>query len=503
MALKNKNKDKENKLIKAREKFSAKFINTIKKRWLISSTNTILLIAILVLIVIMINMGVKKLNLTPIDCTKNKEYTLTDESKSRVKNIEAQIKVYFVGYAEADGVVTLAKQYNKVNENISIEVIDANERTDIAQKYLISNTSGAIIVENGEKSKIIYDEDMYTYDDDYNTIDITEQALTSAILNVTSEIIPNIYFLTGYSEYSLDDEGGMRYLSLYLDKEILKYKELNILTESKIPDDCNTLVITTPSKDFDELTTNEIINYINKGGNILWLNSSFAKKVDLPNVNKILALYAINPFDEGYVYETEHNRTLLNYDMLILEDLQENKFTKNLKNVAMLTATKINVNQEKQEEQNVTMEPIITTDDTAYFRKDVTKKDLDKSQDEKGSFTLGGIFTKTISKDEGEENSVKSELIIYGDNNFISDIQLNSQVPPIIGFYDNKDVVLNSIAYLTNTDVDITIRKDYTQTSSFTATDSQKSNIMKIVFIVPIVIIVLGIVISFKRKFRN
>ena len=501
MALKNKNKDKENKLIKAREKFSTKFINTIKKRWLISSTNTILLIAILVLIVIIINMGVKKLDLTPIDCTKNKEYTLTDESKSRVKNIEEQVKVYCVGYTEEDGVVTLAKQYNKANENISIEVIDANERTDIAQKYYVSNDDGSIIVENGDKSKIVYEDDMYTYDENYNTIDRTEEALTSAILKVTNKNIPNIYFLTEYSDYKLSEDGGMQYFSVYLKNEILNYKEFSILTESKIPDDCNTLVITTPSKDFDELTTNEIINYINKGGNILWLNSSFAKKVDLPNVNKILALYAINPFDEGYVYETEHNRTLLNYDMLILEDLQENKFTKNLKNVAMLTATKINVNQEKLEEQNVTMEPIITTNDTTYFRKDVTKKESDKSQDEKGSFTLGGIFTKTISKDE--ENSVKSELIIYGDNNFITDLRVNSQVYPIIGFYDNKDVVLNSIAYLTDTDEDITIRKDYTQTSSFTATDSQKSTIMKIVFIVPIVIIVLGIVISFKRKFRN
>ena len=41
-----KNKSNENKLIKSKEKLSTKFLNTLKKRWLISGTNTILLIAI-------------------------------------------------------------------------------------------------------------------------------------------------------------------------------------------------------------------------------------------------------------------------------------------------------------------------------------------------------------------------------------------------------------------------------------------------------------------------
>ena len=71
-----------------KEKFGTKFVNTIKKKWLISGTNTLLLIAILVAIVILINSAVQSLDLTPIDCTSNKEYTLTNESKDRVKNIQ-------------------------------------------------------------------------------------------------------------------------------------------------------------------------------------------------------------------------------------------------------------------------------------------------------------------------------------------------------------------------------------------------------------------------------
>ena len=65
---------------------------------------------------------------------------------------------------------------------------------------------------------------------------------------------------------------------------------------------------------------------------------------------------------------------------------------------------------------------------------------------------------------------------------------------------NNKDLVLNSIAYLTDKDEDITIRKDYTKTSDFTPTDGQKLTIMRIIFIVPIAIILFGFVVWQVRR---
>ena len=128
--------------------------------------------------------------------------------------------------------------------------------------------------------------------------------------------------------------------------------------------------------------------------------------------------------------------------------------------------------------------------------------------DEQGEFTIGGIFTKTLtasieeSSEESKEDDDKlaSTLVIFGDNNFVSDIQIHSQVNPMIFLENNKDVALNSIAYLTDQDEDITIRKDYTKISSFTATEGQKSTIIKIIFIVPLAIILLGIIIWQVRR---
>lgn len=489
-----------------KEKLGAKFIDVIKKRWLISGTNTILLIAILIALVILINSFVQSLNLTPIDCTSNKEYTLTDESKQRISNIQSDINIYFIGYEESDARVSLAKQYNKANNKINVEVIDANERTDLASKYDITNNSTAIIVENGEKSKVLYSDDLYTYDSDYQTIDITEEKITSAILNVTSEKIANVYFLEGYSSYSLDYSGGMYYLSTYLKNEVLNYQTLNLLVSGSIPEDCDTLVITTPTTDFDDLTVTEITNYINKGGNILWLNSSYATSRDLPNVNKILALYGINPFEVGYVYEKNDKRTALGYASCIIEDLGSTEIASKLTETILFNPTKINVNENELDNLGVVKQPLIETSDTSYFRRNISNTSDSTEGDEQGGFLLGGIFTKKISTsteddfdDTDDNDAVKSKLVIIGDNNFVSDLQITSQVRPMLLLGNNKDLMLNSVAYLTENTQDITIRRAYTQISDFTPTTAQKVTIVRIIFIVPIAIILFGFIVWRER----
>ena len=62
---KDKSKITDNKVKK--EKKSNKFIETIKKKWLINGTKTLILVLLIVAIFLGINIGMQKLNLTPID----------------------------------------------------------------------------------------------------------------------------------------------------------------------------------------------------------------------------------------------------------------------------------------------------------------------------------------------------------------------------------------------------------------------------------------------------
>ena len=241
-----------------------KFIEIIKKKWLINGTKTLILILLIIAVFLGINVWVQSLDLTPLDFSQEKLYTLTDESKERVKGIDKDINIYFVGYDDDNADLTLAKQYHNANEKIKVEAVTSESRPDLVDKYGIESGSSGIIVECGERYKVLTENDLVTYDSTtYETISIAEEKLTSSILSVVTDDIPKVYFLEGYGEFVLSE--NMRYLNMYLENEVTEIDTLNILTTGKIPDDCDTLVITKPTTDFDEVATNEITKNINNG----------------------------------------------------------------------------------------------------------------------------------------------------------------------------------------------------------------------------------------------
>ena len=70
---------------------------------------------------------------------------------------------------------------------------------------------------------------------------------------------------------------------------------------------------------------------------------------------------------------------------------------------------------------------------------------------------------------------------------------------PILLAYDNKDLVLNSIAFLTDKKENISIRKT-TDTVSYTATEKQDIIIRIVIFAVPCLIILMGIIVWYVRR---
>ena len=482
---KNKTKDskKNNKPVKEKNKEKKdkkpnKFIEIIKKKWLINGTKTLILVLIILAIFFGINIGMQKAEITPLDFSKEKLFTLTQASKDKVKDIQKDINLYFVEYSDDDSTLDLAKQYNKVNEHIKVEAVKANDRPDLVQKYGIESGTTAIIAECGEKYKILSSQDLVTYDSTtYESISIAEERLTSAIQTVSTDYIPKVYFLSGYSKLSLSS--GLQYFNAYLENEIYDVETVDVLTTGKIPDDCDTLVITMPSQDFDEIATNAIIDYINAGKNILWFQAATAQSTEMPNVNKILEMYGISPFSLGIIRETDTSKMLSGQPDLILPEIQSTDVTKKLVNsegVIFVNATKINVMEsDKLSELKVKETPLLTTSSKSYFRTNFSNsQDTAEADDEVNTFTVGAMMTKTLSEanEETGEKAKTSKLIIYGENYFISDMALTSSTQaPVIQYRQNKDLALNSISYLVNREEDITARKS-TGTVTYTATET-------------------------------
>lgn len=478
-----------------------KLLQIIKKKWLINTSKTVLLITIIIALFIAITILMQKLELIPIDLTKEKLYTLTQESKDKIKDIQDEVNIYFIGYSEDNPILDLARQYSKANSKINVEAVTSTARPDLVEKYGIENGSEGIIIENENKYKVLSSSDLYTYDTaTYETINISEEKLTSAIQSVTTDKIPKVYFLSGYTNFRLDS--GMYFLNLYLENEINDVNTIDLLTTNKVPQDCDTLVIATPKQDFDDITTNAIIEYINLGGNILWLNAASQESQNYSNVNKILAIYGVNPFNKGIIRETDSSKMISGSPDLILPDIEFSDITSKLntsEGVIFINATKINlVDENALEELNVKKTELVNSSSNSYYRTNfnISTNSMVEGE-EKGPFLVGALLEKTISKtnEESQESHIKSKLVIFGENYFVSDYQLTqSSQYGMIQYRQNKDLVLNSIAYLTDRQEDITIRKTMTAVS-YTATEMENRIIFAIIIIIPILIIITGIIV--------
>lgn len=503
------NTKKETKKKDKKDKKPNKFITTIKKKWLINGTKTFILVVAIIAIFVAINQIMKNLQLTPLDFSQEKLYTLSDETKDKVKDINKDVKIYFVGSDDTDSNLDLAKQFKNVNEHIQAEAVNINDRPDLATKYGIQSGTQEIVVESDKNSKMLATSDLTTYDTSSNaTISVAEEKLTSAILSVTSEKTPKVYFLSGYSNFSLSS--GLSYLQVYLSNEVTQAATLDLISTGKIPDDCDTLVITTPSKDFDDIATNAIIDYINSGRNILWFNAALATQQDFTNVNKILALYGVNPFELGIIRETDSSKMASNQPDIIIPQIEYSKVTKDLynsKGVLFVNATKINMSDESNlSTQKITKTDLVKASSSSYFRTNFSNQNQSASADEtKGEFLIGAELDKTI-KDKNEETGEAakvSKMIIYGENYFISDYPLSSSSQyGLIQYAYNKDLAINSISYLVDREEDITVRKN-TGTVTYTATEEQNAIIQGVIFAVPVAIIFAGIIVWQVRRRRK
>ena len=95
-----------------------KFFEIIKKKWIADTTRIVLLVAILVVAYIAINILAEKLNLPTLDFTEEKLYSVSDESKEKIKDIAQEVTLYFFGADENTTIIDFAKQYSAINSNM-------------------------------------------------------------------------------------------------------------------------------------------------------------------------------------------------------------------------------------------------------------------------------------------------------------------------------------------------------------------------------------------------
>lgn len=504
--MKNENQDIIQEKITFKEKLSLKF----RKNWITSKAVTILLVLILFAAYVCINLWAQSAELPEIDITENKIYTISDASKQAIEKVQDDVTIYAFGFEEDGNLIKLLKQYQDTNEKIKYEILTSETNYEMIQKYDLKDGYYILIIKSGDSEKVIDGSTEFsTYDyTTYQSIDVTEQTITNSILSLNEENKPKVYFLQGHGEY---DMSLMQTLTAYLQNEAFEVSQLNLITTGNVPDDCDILAILTPTSDFIETEAQAIKDYINKGGNIYYSTDTLSGDITLPNVQSVLDEYGVS-VDNGYILEYAENNSMANAPYNFMPQISSSHtITADIYSDSYMWLSYSARLRFKDDNElanlHVTKENLLSSSEQALF---ITNLSTDISQAmanaEQGKYEIGSVLTKTIptTNENGEETSISSKMVIVATGNFCSDYirEEMSKEYPLSYLGSNKDFTINAMSYLGDKGNHLTIRKDMAN-STYLPTQDENRVVIIITFMVPIIIITIGIMIGSYRKKRK
>lgn len=249
--------------------------------------------AVVLGLLILVNLLVDQVPLKA-DLTKNRLYSLSDQTYQVLDNLEQQVVIYGVAETGRENrlVDEILQKYSNRSKKVTLEYVDPYRNPGFFRQFTDDGgniSEGSYIVTSGNKYRVInrYDLYNYSYENPFQpqvTSLAVEERITGAILYVTAEKTPVIYSLTGHAENGLPYE-----IREKLHHENYELKELNILTAGEVPGDTDVLLMVSPKRDFTADEEEKIRDYLAGGGRALFILDMYA--AELENIQSLLGSY--------------------------------------------------------------------------------------------------------------------------------------------------------------------------------------------------------------------
>lgn len=489
--MKEKNKEKKHNKINFRDiflNFSKKHI----KNGSYSMTMTVVFIAV----VIVINMIVGELpsKYTEIDVSGQKLYSIGDETKELLSELEKDVTIYQIAQSggEDEVITSLLKKYEDESEHIKVEQKDPVVNPKFASEYTTDNLSAnSLIVTCGDRSKVIDYNNMYESDIDYQTYSYQttgfdgEGQITSAIGYVTSENLPILYTLTGHGETELGST-----MKEGIEKANMEIKSLNLVSEGSVPEDADCLFIGSPSTDISSDEKDAILEYLENGGKAMMFSDYNENKME--NFDEILANYGLER-TEGIVFEGDSQHYAMQMPYYILPDVGSAEAVSGLSSDGYMVLAPFaqGIVQADDVRSTVVVNSLLSTSDQAYSKSNLSSGSLEKEDgDTDGPFDVGVSVTENVDDKE-------TKLVYYSASSLL-DSQVNQMVSG-----GNEKLVMESLKWMVDTEetVTVSIPSKSLQVSSLMI-PGYDASFWKICVmgVIPGFFLVAGFVVWFKRR---
>ncbi|MFH0762791.1 MAG: Gldg family protein [Candidatus Omnitrophota bacterium] len=428
------------------------------------------------------------------DITKAKQHTLAESTGIVIKDLRQEVRIvaFYVGippkYLE-----DLLKEYERRSEGkIKTEIIDPIVQIGYAAQFgsVISGKERRVMVLSGGERKDI----------DFTDQPLPEELLTNAIIQVARDS-RKAYFLTGHGEYGIFDDGdnGLSLLKGMLTANNVEAKTVMLGIEEGIPDDCDVLIIAGPRNPLTEEEEGVVKAYLEKGGDALFLIENTPvttpdkplteeEKRRNPSLNNIFKDWGISIADDIVVDLSNH----IGQDVgcpATRNYLPHYAIIKNLDYTFYIRPRSISVLEDRP--KSVEAAPVVLTEskESSWGEADRTLNvGFDEGIDRPGPVPIAYVIWKPKEEDRPSD----TRIIVFTDADFLSNAFIDK--------YSNAEMGLNVISWLSDLDYRIFIDSKDIKVQRLDLTSKQKRMVAVILFTMPFLIAIGGIIAWLKQK---
>lgn len=454
--------------------------NRIKKifssRQFKNGSYTSVITVVIIAIIIVINMLFSKLpsSYRSIDISSTNIYNISDTTKEFLSNLENDIDIIVI--AQTDSIDKRIEKfldvYSDCSDKIKVSYEDPVLYPSVLKKYDTQENSIVVSCEATGRQDVISFDDIIVYDASsyYYTGSYSEKEfdgdgqLTSAINLVSNTASRKIYTVEGHAEETLGSS-----ISSLIEKSNYAIETVNLFKDGSIPDDCELLLINSPAKDFSEDEMSLLNEYMQNGGNVIYIINNQA---ETPNLDSILSTYGMQKAD-GDIADTK--QCYMGNPYYLIPTISKTGVTSSVSSdSAVLLYNAAGVTEMENMPENVSVSDFLTTSSNGFA--------VTENGQKQGTYMLGAVSVKDADTDN------ESRLTVFTTSSIINE--------NLISGYSNianGDVFLNAITANSQDGVNISVAP-VSLTISYNTVTNQGFWGIWMVIVIPLVMLVYGFI---------
>lgn len=195
------------------------------------------------------------------DLTRAQLFSLSEQSLSVVGGLQEPVRIlafYGVGHPDRQQVEDLLHKFTDASKQVTVEWVDPLLEPRLAKENLVSGEAGTLVLEAGDKNRRIEGV-------------VTEERVVRELVLLQASGEHDVCWVQGHGEPDPDDDrdltgfGGAR-----TELESLNYKVRMVHTAREgVPSDCEALVVASPTEEWFPYEREALIAYLAQGGRAL------------------------------------------------------------------------------------------------------------------------------------------------------------------------------------------------------------------------------------------